>query len=147
MSVAEYGIIKHNEMTRINNILLADGCRVENHTKDLSHIGENWAGIINIIRYFGNKRLNYKIELLLVNNDTPLIEESKLLTCYIDFLVKPPITQTLNVIGLSKCGVMVFDMMKYLKNVSSKLKTNVYSVSTPYSIFYWYPFTFKNNYF
>lgn len=133
LSIAEYGLIRHDESSQINYILLADGCRVENHTKDSSHIRENRAGIANILSYFESKKENYKIELLLVDNDAPLAEESKVLASYIDFLSRKSTTKTVNVIGLSKCGVMSFDMLKYLKSPFSKLKARVYSVSSPYT--------------
>lgn len=132
LSLAEYGLIRHDESNQINYILLADGCRVENHTKDPSHIGENRAGIANMIHYFESKKENYKIEVLLVDNDAPLAEESKVLASYIDFLSGLSTTKTVNLIGLSKCGVMAFDMIKYLKSPFSKLKTRIYSVSSPY---------------
>lgn len=132
LSIATYGTIRHTESDDINYIILADGCRVENHTKNASHIGNNHAGISNIISYFENKKENYKIELLLVDNDAPLIEESKFLASYVDYLARFSTTKTINVIGLSKCGVIAFDMMKYLKSQFSKMKARVYSVSSPY---------------
>lgn len=132
LSIATYGEIRNNESSQINYILLADGCRVENHTKDSSHISDNHAGIANMIHYFENKKENYKIELLLVDNDAPLVEESRLLAAYIDYLTGLATTKTVNVIGLSKCGVMAFDMLKYLKSSTSQIKTKVYSVSSPY---------------
>ena len=132
LSIAEYGLIKKSESPLINYILLADGCRVENHTKNTTHIKENRAGIANMICYFESQKENYKIELLLVDNDAPLKEESKLLASYIDYLSNKPTTKTVNVIGLSKCGVMSFDMLKYLKSPFSKIKARIYSVSSPY---------------
>ncbi len=132
LSIATYGTIRHTDDGELNYILIADGCRVENHVHSGQYINDRKAGIANVIKYFERKKENYKIELLLVDMDGPLVEESKLLASYVDHLANLSSTKTVNVVGFSKCGVMAFDMMKYLKNGFSSMKTRVYSVSSPY---------------
>lgn len=132
LSIATYGTIRHDESDVINYIIFMDGCRVENHTREVEHISDRKAGIANVISYFEKKKENYKIELLMVDNDAPLREESRLLAGYVDLLSRIMSVRTINVIGFSKCGVVAYDMMKYLQSDFSLYKTRVYSVSSPY---------------
>lgn len=132
ISIASYGTIIHDETASINLILLADGCRVENHSHDAATINNRKACINNVISYFEKRKLNYKIELLLVDNDAPLAKQSELIANHIDRVLDNNIYETINFIGFSKCGCMGLDMMKYLKNPKNQLKTNIFSVSSPY---------------
>ncbi len=132
LSIATYGTIRHNESDELNYIIIADGMRVENYTKEAERIDARHGGIENVIRYFEGKKENYKIELLLVDNDCPLKVESRFLADYVSAVARQSNVKTVNVLGFSKCGVMVFDMIKFLSNVALT-KTRAYSVSSPYT--------------
>ncbi len=130
LSIAVYGTIRHNESNELNYIIVADGFRVENHTDDVETIEARRGGIENVIRYFEGKQENYKIELLMVDNDCPLKNESKFLAEYVNNIASQSNVKTVNVLGFSKCGIMVFDMIKYL-NLIALSKTRAYSISSP----------------
>lgn len=131
-SIVSYGDVKHDDGGEVNYIIIADGCRVENHTRNPRRILESTAGISNVIQYFENKQGNYRIELILVDKDAPLDEESKRIAHYIDCLSGMDNVKTINFLGFSKCGVLAFNMMKYFKRESSLSKARVYSISSPY---------------
>ena len=132
LSIGILKTILNNSSEDINYIIFADSMRLENHTTYGSYISNSSGGVSNIIRYFKNKDENFEILLFLVDNDAPLVEESKFMAALVDGYTSMSTTKTVNVIGTSKCGTMAFDMMKYLKNPLSKNKTYVYSISSPY---------------
>ncbi len=132
LSIATYGTIRHDETDKLNYIIIADGCRVENHTNDVERIDARRGGIENVIRYFERKKENDKIELLMVDNDCPLRIESVFLADYVNSIARQSNVKTVNVLGFSKCGIMVFDMIKLLSSVALA-KTRAYSVSSPYT--------------
>lgn len=114
-SIVSYCDIKHRNDGSVNYIIIADGCRVENHTSDPLYIKDRQAGIKSVIEYFEQKNENYRIELILVDNDAPLDEECKRVARYIDFLSRIDEVKTVNFIAFSKCGVMALNMIKYLQ--------------------------------
>lgn len=64
--------------------------------------------------------------------DAPIIEDAKYLANYIDHLASLPTTNSINLIGLSKCSVMNFYIPRFFTNASTFAKTNIYNVATPY---------------
>ena len=132
LSVVPLGNIIHRENEPFNYIIIADGYRVENVSKDASTVSKRRKDLSNVLRYFEGKKENYYIELLLIDNDAPLSEESRAFALYIDNLANHPSARTINYVGFSKCGVIGLDMLKYFKNPQTFSKTRVYSVSSPY---------------
>lgn len=132
LSVVKYKDIIHDERDPLNYILIADGYRVENLSKDHKTIADRTAGIKNVISYFEHKRANYRIELLLIDNDAPLKEESVVFAKYIDCLARRSDVASINYVGFSKCGVIGLDMLKYFRCHQSRTKTHIFSVSSPY---------------
>jgi len=116
----------------VNYIIFAHGSRVENHSKDHFTINEKEAGIENIINYYKNRDKNIAIKLFLMDADSPIIEEAKLIAQQIDKLANDPFTNSINLIGLSKCGVMAFYVPKYLQTLQGINKTNIFTVATPF---------------
>ncbi len=133
LSYVEYPEIIHNKSAAIDYILIADGCRVDNHSKDGTTVSDRKAGIKNALRYFENKPGNYRIMLLLVDNDAPLVEQSRALASTVDFIACHDFVRTVNFIGFSKCGAIALDMAKYLTTMDARFKTRLYSVSAPYT--------------
>lgn len=132
LSIVRYKDIIHDERSPLNYILIADGYRVENLSKDNKTIADRTGGIKNVLSYFEHKRANYRIELLLVDNDAPLKEESVAFAEYIDCLAQLDDVASINYVGFSKCGVIGLDMIKYFRCHRSLLKTHIFSVSSPY---------------
>lgn len=132
LSIVPFDTIKHNGSSELNYIIIADGLRIENYSHDAKRVEARRCGIENVIKYFERKNENYKIELLLVDNDCPLKVESNFLADYVSHIASYPDAKTVNVLGFSKCGVMVFDMIKYL-TYEALMKTRAYSISSPYT--------------
>lgn len=116
----------------IDYIIFAHGSRVENHSKDHFTIKESEAGIKNIIDYYQSKNKNIIIKLFLMDADAPIVEDAKLMAKQIDELALDPNTNSINLIGLSKCGAMSFYVPKYLQTTQGLSKTNVYTVASPF---------------
>lgn len=134
LSIVTYGDIINDESDDgFHYILLADGYRVENVSKDTQTVNDRKDGIKNVISFFEKKKANYRIELLLVDNDAPLREDGKYFASYIDSLAMSDRVKSINYVGFSKCGAIGFDMIKYIKTVKGLAKTNIYSVSSPYT--------------
>lgn len=116
----------------IDYVILAYGTRLENHSKKCNGFRESVMGVDKVISYFKDRNKNVVIQLLLLDADAPLIEESKFLAKHIDLLSMLPKTNSVNLIGLSKCGAMAFYVPKYFVNPESYNKTNIYTVATPF---------------
>lgn len=134
LSVVSYRDVIHDESTHgIHYILIDDGYRVENVSKDAQTVSDRKDGIKNVINFFEKKRANYRIELLLVDNDAPLKEDGKYFAHYIEKLAQNEDVLSINYIGFSKCGVIGFDMIKYIHSPESLAKANIFCVSSPYT--------------
>lgn len=134
LSIASYRDVIHDESDNgFHYILIADGYRVENLSKNAETISDRKDGIKRVINYFEKKKDNYRIELLLIDNDAPLKEEGKYFASYIDSLAESDRVKSINYIGFSKCGVIGFDMIKYIRTMKGLAKTNIFCVSSPYT--------------
>ncbi|MCI8497840.1 MAG: hypothetical protein HFG33_00360 [Bacilli bacterium] len=132
LSTVSYSDIINSQNRQFNYIVIANGYRVENITKNPNAVSDRAAHISNVIKYFSNLRENYKIEMILIDNDAPLTEQSKAIAEYIDTLSRRIDAKTVNFLGFSKCGVIAVDMIKYFKDPRSFVKTRIYSISSPY---------------
>ncbi len=89
LSIASYRDVIHDESDNgFHYILIADGYRVENLSKNAETISDRKDGIKRVINYFEKKKDNYRIQLLLIDNDAPLKEEGKYFASYIDSLAE-----------------------------------------------------------
>lgn len=120
-----------NDNGKIDYIISAYGSRVEDHSKDYININEKEAGIKNILSYFEKRNRNYAVQLFLMDADAPIIEDAKALANYINSLAMLESTSSINLIGLSKCGVMSFYLPSFL-NEKAKKKVNIFNVAAPY---------------
>lgn len=132
LSYIEKKIIYDENDENFEYIILASG----NKVKDISKNGENpykqYDYVENLCRYFKNKKKNCIIVHILVDMDAPLAEESKLIAAHIDEIASKKTTNTINLIGHSKCGTMFFNMPKYYQNELSFKKSNIYTSATPF---------------
>ena len=130
-SIVSCGEIKNNESDDFEYIIVADGTRLENHSKSIK-FAKNDLVMSNIINFYRNKKGNYKFKLILLDNDAPLREESKWIANYLDLLTYDKLVTNISYIGISKCGVMAFDLIKYIRLKETLDKLSVFSISSPY---------------
>lgn len=121
-----------NDNGKINYIIIDQGSRVEDHSKDFSNIKETEVRIDNVISHYERCNGNYDIKLFLMDADAPIIEDAKLFAKYVESLALLPNTNSVNIIGLSKCSVMNFYVPRFFKNRETFKKTNVYNIASPY---------------
>lgn len=121
-----------NDNGKINYIIIDQGSRVEDHSKDFSNIKETEVRIDNVISHYERCNGNYDIKLFLMDADAPIIEDAKLFANYVESLALLPNTNSVNIIGLSKCSVMNFYVPRFFKNRETFKKTNVYNIASPY---------------
>lgn len=118
---------------KFHYIVIASGYRVENLTNNPKRISDKRNNVNKILDYFIDKKGNYRIEQILVDNDAPLREQSKAIASYIDELSGQKNVLSISFLGFSKCGAIGIDMLKYFRNPRSFIKTHLYSISTPYT--------------
>lgn len=121
-----------NDNGKINYIIIDQGSRVENHSEDFSNIKETEVRIDNVISHYERCNDNYDIKLFLMDADAPIIEDAKLFAKYVESLALLPNTNSVNIVGLSKCSVMNFYVPRFFKNSETFKKTNVYNIASPY---------------
>jgi len=130
-AIANYApIINNND--KYNYIIIAPGSRVEDHSDDFTRIKEKQVRIDNVLSFLGKKNDNYIVQLFLMDADAPIIEDAKIFADYIERIARHPNTNSVNVIGLSKCAIMSFYTPKFFKNDESYDITNIYNVAAPY---------------
>lgn len=130
---ANYEKIINNDQEKIDYIIIDQGSRVEDHSKDYINIKEKEVKIDNVISYYKRKNRNYVIKLFLMDADAPIIEDAKLFARCIDNLSSLSTTNSINIIGLSKCSVMNFYIPNFFQNPKSFSKTNMYNIAAPYT--------------
>lgn len=130
---ANYEKIINNENEKIDYIIINQGSRVEDHSKDFRNIKEKEVKIDNVISHYKRNNGNYVIKLFFMDADAPIIEDAKLFAHYVDNLASLPTTNSINIIGLSKCSAMNFYVPNFFQNPNSFKKTNMYNIATPYT--------------
>lgn len=130
-SFGEYDYII-NDSSKVNYIIIANGSRVEDHSKDFINIKESKLRIDNVLTHYKKKNGNYIIKTFLMDADAPIVEDAKLFAKFIDNLADRENTLSINIINLSKCGVMGFYVPNFFKSPNSFVKTNIFNVATPY---------------
>lgn len=121
-----------NDNGKINYIIIDQGSRVEDHSEDFFNIKETEVGIDNVISHYERCNGNYDIKLFLMDADAPIIEDAKLFANYVEKLASLPNTNSVNIVGLSKCSVMNFYVPRFFKNSDTYKKTNIYNIASPY---------------
>ena len=132
-SYATYDTIINDENNNeINYIIIANGTRLEQHTKDNKIIDEKELLINYVTEKLKNENENYEIITLFMDSDAPLIEEAKVLSKFIDTLSIQETTKSINIIGVSKCGTMSFYTPHFFQNEESFQKTSIHNIAVPY---------------
>ena len=130
-AIANYDRVINNN-GKINYIIFGYGCRVEDRSKNFIDIKEKEAGVKNIINHYKKSNGNYDIKFYMMDADAPIVEDAKYLAKYIESLAALPTTNSVNVIGLSKCSVMNFYIPSFFNNPDTFTKTNIFNVASPY---------------
>lgn len=125
-------IINDINNDKINYIIIANGTRLEQHTKDNETLTEKELLINHVIKQLKKQNENYEILTLFVDSDAPLIEEAKFFAKFIDTLSIYDTTQTINIISVSKCGTMSFYVPNFFQNEESFQKTSIHNIAVPY---------------
>ena len=128
-----YEKIINNEKEGIDYLIFAYGTRVDHCSKDFMTVKESYMSIDNVISYYKKLNKNIVVSLFLIDADAPIIEDAKKIAEYTDNLSISPNTNSINLIGISKCGAMMFNTPKFFKNEASFRKTNVYTIATPFT--------------
>lgn len=132
-SYATYDTIINDENNNeINYIIIANGTRLEQHTKDNKIIDEKELLINYVTEKLKNENENYEIITLFMDSDAPLIEEAKVLSKFIDTLSIQETTKSINIISVSKCGTMSFYTPNFFQNEESFKKTSIHNIAVPY---------------
>lgn len=130
---ANYEEIINNEIGKIDYIIINHGSRVEDHSKDFRNIKEKEVQMDHVIDHYRRNNGNYVIKLFLMDADAPIVEDAKLFAHYIDGLVLSPNTNSINLIGLSKCSAMNFYIPRFFQNPKSFEKTKIFNIAAPYT--------------
>lgn len=77
-AIANYENIINND-GKYDYVIIAQGSRVEDHSKDFVRIKEKEVRIDNILRHYGKKNGNYVVQLFLMDADAPIIEDCKII--------------------------------------------------------------------
>ena len=132
-----FSIVNYNDFIRdnggINYIIINHGSRVDNFSKDNRTISDSSAGINNILNHYKNVLGNYSIKLFLMDADAPIIENASFYARYIDYLADLPETESITIIGFSKCSVMNFYIPSFFTNPRSFELVNMFNVASPYN--------------
>ena len=128
----DYDYIINNPKEGVNYIIVCDGKRLNLHTFDTENISDHAANMTHILSHYRNMNGNYVIKLFMIDNDAPIIEDAKKLANYIDLLATKKTTNSVNLLGLSKCGAMSMYIPRFLKSKDSFDKLNIYSIAAPY---------------
>jgi len=117
----------------INYVIIAPGVRLEDCSNDFETTRDSYANMGRIVDYFEKSDENVIVKMFLMDADAPIDEDAKKMAQYIDILAANPSTDTISLVGLSKCGAMSFYTPKYFKNPNSFIKTNIYTIAAPYN--------------
>lgn len=116
-----------------NYVIIAPGVRLEDCSNDFETTRDSYANMGRIVEYFEKSDENVIVKMFLMDADAPIDEDAKKMAQYIDILASNPSTDTISLVGLSKCATMSFNTPKYFKNPNSFIKTNIYTIATPYN--------------
>lgn len=125
--------LKESKTTsNINYIFFSPGERVEDHSKDYKTMSLKENRMDRIIDHYNKKGDNYSINMLFMDADAPIKEDAKLFAKIIDKLCRNKDTNSVTLVGFSKCGVMNCYVPKFFRKRKTYKKTNMINVAAPY---------------
>lgn len=110
-------------------VVLINGMRVENYSK---HGSNNGWGTKKFVEDVNGRNGRYRLVNILVDNDAPLEEQSKIVAKYMEGLMKDEHCTRVNLLGISKGGRMASKALKYIEDKeTAKRKLNAVAYSMP----------------
>ena len=131
-SVSRKKFISDESNTDFDYIILVNGNRAMDVTKDGIHPYGQRDYVERIGNYFLKQKKNVIVEHILLDNDAPLALESIMLADHVDKLASKDNIKTINLIGHSKGGALLFNSPKYFRNESSFKKTTITTTASPF---------------
>ena len=118
---AEYkDVINDKSTKKYHYIIIAEGSRVEDHTKKIPKIKDKEINISKVIKLLRKQKYNYKIVLFLMDADAPIIEDAKLFAELIDEKASDSKCDSINLIGISKLESISFQILLQINYVVYK---------------------------
>ena len=132
-ALAEFSDIINNKKDKsINYIIVANGGRVEDRSKDNETVESTELHLDFLLENLKNKPNNYRIIMFMMDADAPIIEDSKLMADLFDDWAADKSVKSINYFGLSKCGAMGFYIPRFFKNQITYNKSNLFLIAVPY---------------
>ena len=116
----------------VNYVIVSFGSRIEDHMADNKHIKDDSFNIDKMRSYLDSSDHNFLVKYIMLDADAPLVEDARKIADYVDSLSSKTDTSTINLIGLSKGGMINMYVPQMFKNSNSLRKTSIYNVATPY---------------
>lgn len=132
-SLAYFDDIIVNDDNNFDYIFFSEGSQLKDliSKKNSESIDSNIKNLDVMFNYFSNKKHNVKFVLVALDTDAPINEDSKLLAETIDNINDSNVL-SINLVGISKSGAMMFNSIKYMKNKSNLKNINLFTISTPF---------------
>lgn len=132
LAFASFKEIVKYEYEGTNYIIISDGSKLEDYSKNLKKVKESALHAKTVIDYFKSKNDNYSIKLLFLDGDAPIIEDAKALAYYIDYLAMRHSTKSITIIGQSKTSLLNLYLPTFFRNDETFKKINIINMAAPY---------------
>lgn len=142
-------VINDEENKNFDYIIYYSGYKLKSVSKDNKTYEKSKVMVDEFKDFYKRQKRNVIIKEIFMDEDAPLEMEAKILAGFVDTISPRDDIQTINLIGHSKAGTMMFSTPKYFKNNQSFKKSNVYTTATPFlgclvaSPKYFYPMIYK----
>lgn len=124
-------IINNPRYENYNVIIIADGSRVEDHSKENFEIKQKKGHINVVINHYKNLNENTKILSLYMDADAPIKEQSRLFARYIETFFSSNVNK-ISIIGISKCALLNMYVPRFISEESVISKLNIVNIAGPY---------------
>ncbi len=132
LSIAVDKLVCDESNSKYEYIIFINGNRAMDVTKDGVHPYGVRDYVKRISDHFKNKNKNLIIEHIYVDNDAPLILQTRLVARHVDMVSLDENVNTINLIGHSKGGAMLFNLPRFLRTKTSFEKTSITTTATPF---------------
>lgn len=127
----EFGKKANNPNVDFEYFIFLDGMRAENYSKKGTSIGNSGWGTQNYLTELEERAERFKVLSVLLDKDAPLDSQTKLLANKINKLKEMEHCKKITVLGISKCGTMVADLLHHLNDTNLD-RLNLLAALPPY---------------
>ena len=131
-SIVKKIITNDEKNLRFDYIMIINGNRAVDISNDGLHPYSRANLAERIGNYYSKKKNNVIIEQILLDNEAPLIVEARMIANRVDTLSRSGRINTVNLIGHSKGGTILFNAAKFFKSVSAFKKTGIITSASPF---------------